>query len=101
MSRIGENTVGKVLVSEEAQGALSFGHVDNMAWYIVGLIYDSYLNIRIYEMWDGMTSLGVAFIRYYYEMFLERMRKINNLSHGDEQSSSVVISGPPNTKQVF
>jgi hypothetical protein len=52
-----KKTVGKVLVSEEAQGALSFGHADNMAWYVVGLIYDSFLNILIYEMWDGMTSL--------------------------------------------
>jgi len=49
--------VGKVLVAEEAQGALSFGHADNMAWYTVGLIYGSFLNILIYEMWEGMTSL--------------------------------------------
>jgi hypothetical protein len=31
MSMIVKKTVGKVLVSEEAQGALSFGHADNMA----------------------------------------------------------------------
>lgn len=45
------------MVSEEAQSALSFVHADNMAWYIVRLIYDSFLNILIYEMWDGMKSL--------------------------------------------
>jgi pyruvate/oxaloacetate carboxyltransferase len=71
-------------------------------------IYDSFFNILIYEMWVGMTSLETkgrdiykVFIRYYNEMFLERLRKTKILSRGDEQSSSDVISGPPNTKQVF
>jgi hypothetical protein len=57
MSKIVKKTVGEVLGSEEAQGPLTFGHADNMASYIVGLIYDSFLNILICEMLDGMTSL--------------------------------------------
>jgi len=55
-------------------------------------------------MWDGMTARkqkDVAFIKYYYEMFLERLRKTKKLINGDEQCSSDVISGPPNTKQVL
>ena len=75
-----------------------------MASYIVGLIYDSFLNILIYEMWGGMTSLetkGRGIYKVLLWNVLERLRKTKNVSHDEEQSSSDVISGPPNTKQVL
>jgi hypothetical protein len=85
------------MVSEEDQGVLTFGHADNMAWYIVGLIYDSFLNILIYEVWDGMTSLETKGRDIYKVLLwnvLERLKKTKNLSHGDEQIGSMWFQDP-------
>jgi hypothetical protein len=68
-----------------------------MAWYIVGLIYDSFLSILIYEMWDGMTSLetkGRGIYKVLLWNVLERLRKTKNLSHGDKQISSMLFQDP-------
>jgi len=85
------------MVSEEDQGALTFGHADNMAWCTVGLIYDSFLNILIYEVWDGMTNLetkGRGIYKVLLWNVLERLRKTKKLSHGDEQISSMWFQDP-------